>query len=913
MYNWNTKNTISKVCNLINKYFIAVLLLLVIVSYGQLVFMQTWEDDNALFFKLANIEGPAGYLGAGALGQGVYKYTATPYIPIYALFGNNAAAYFVLAIIFYFLATLSIYKTFSEILGKRAGKIAGFLYGTGYIASDSFIRLFNTIVTSFSVITMSFFTLFYWRFSKDKKLRWYLLALSIFFLATEFSRARTHYLIVIVVVFEFLFFLKKKQLFLSIRNSLLRLMPFAYIFYRYFVVGADSRSGKLKEFFYALQRGEFYKLYGWFSSITNVVLPSWFTDPLFNLQSILTKLLSISFPYVRLIVLLSFVFSVYLLLKGRKKRKIWTLAFLAILIVWIFISKQIFVSPALNIGEREIFIAFLGGVILLIGLVVSFIIPVKYRTLYIFFGFWLLVNIGVYSAYNPTMSHNSIHRYLAHSFFALVAILSIFSASLSDKRNKLSKFVLFSIIFWGLGNLVSGVIYQKNIVETRSNPPKYFYKSLKSYLPEIKRGDVIYFDVAQNAQRYFRDAFSVAQMPEETAIAWRYGLDRYDLRRVIKLEDLVTLYREGSFTDKDKKTIPLNKIYTFFYSADGLFDTTEETWDLFENGGREETVFLGKLENKNELIIPLTKSIKSIVPTEIKINLSSTSQYPNELSFPYIMNAQMGRNSIAKTEEYRKLALEYKKTMENIFSRTSVETNSDWQENVYENIIDRNTETFWRAHRILWITQGATLTLDLKKVSQINRFVWVNVWPGSTPTEYIIQISKDGTYWQDVKKVSNFKRIDTKDPQVEDFLPQEARFVRMTITKTLNSDSPGIAEAWVVPIEFSKLDIKETEDFLADPFGYVPDIKSYNNTLSELGFLGTVQVYWRSNKSGSFVTDAKHTIKAVYDGASRQYKIVLPAGGTEIDSLKLVGSQIPGNLTLTGITAKQLSIKEVSK
>jgi len=45
--------------------FWVILLLLVLVSYGQILFMYVWQDDNALFFKLANIEGRAGYLGMG--------------------------------------------------------------------------------------------------------------------------------------------------------------------------------------------------------------------------------------------------------------------------------------------------------------------------------------------------------------------------------------------------------------------------------------------------------------------------------------------------------------------------------------------------------------------------------------------------------------------------------------------------------------------------------------------------------------------------------------------------------------------------------------------------------------------------------------------------------------------------------
>ena len=191
------------------KFFFAIILFVVVlISYGQLLGMYVWQDDNALFFKLAHIEEKAGYLGAGSIGVGAYKWIQTPYIPIYNIFGFSTIFYFAFAIICYFLTTLTIYKLAQKMFGEKAARLASLFYAAGYIASDGFIRLFNAIITSISIILINFLAFCYWKFYKDGKIKWYLLALLFYFLSVEFGPGRTHYLISVVFVFE-LFFLKK--------------------------------------------------------------------------------------------------------------------------------------------------------------------------------------------------------------------------------------------------------------------------------------------------------------------------------------------------------------------------------------------------------------------------------------------------------------------------------------------------------------------------------------------------------------------------------------------------------------------------------------------------------------------------------------------------------------------------------
>ena len=108
----------------LKNHFCIFLALVVLISYGQILWMQPWEDDNALFVKLSHIQDPVGYFGTGPFGSGVYRYAAVPFIPIYHFFGFNTVPYFVLLLILYLSATLVLYKVFTYIFGKTPANVS---------------------------------------------------------------------------------------------------------------------------------------------------------------------------------------------------------------------------------------------------------------------------------------------------------------------------------------------------------------------------------------------------------------------------------------------------------------------------------------------------------------------------------------------------------------------------------------------------------------------------------------------------------------------------------------------------------------------------------------------------------------------------------------------------------------------
>lgn len=860
------------------------LLLVVAIAYGQLLGMLPWQDDNTLFFKLAHIKQAAGYFGNGPLGQGAYKYIATPYIPIYYLFGHQSIFYFLYAIFFYFLATLTVYKTFSIVLGEKGGKIAGFLFAAGYVASDGFIRLFNTVSTSISVILISLLLLFYWRFfeSHAKKLKWYLLAVLIYWAVVEVARIRTHYLISAVFAFEIIFFALVKPV-KNLFKSAARLIPFAAIFYFYFLKSADSRSAAVGNYVAGLVHGDFSKLYGFLSGWINLVIPDW-------LLKIALNQFRLTYLYLASVVVATVI--AYFILKVSKRRNLVAFGFFLTSIFWVLTSKKVFATPVLNLAPADFFPVFLGGEILLLLLLTFFCLAKKKRPLFAFLVLWISAAIGSYAVYDPSLTFTTYHRYLIHAFFAMVGLYAFLGA-----RNK--KLALL-VVFWGVLNLGRAVDYQYKIVVGRTQPVRKFYDQLTSTLPKIEKGDILYIDVADNMRGVFANAFSVASMPEETAIAWRYGIDRYDFRLVNDYETLLKLVSNGEFGDVNDNPIKVNNIYTFFLADGKLIQTTDEFKKMAGEKGSPQQLTFSEEHLENSTTIEFSLNPSTLVPREFTLRIKATPQYA--------VSKTLADNKVATNSALRRLAFDYLKYKEEFRKKARVTTTNYWRENVASNLVDGNKDTVWQAHRVSWEDDGpeggAAVMVDLGSVQEINRLVWQNTYANNSPTLYRVSTSFDNMEWTQASEVINSRRLGSDELQVVKFDSQKARYIRFEVIETLNNDTAGISEIWVVPTKFSDLDLAASEQFLASPFGYITSTTDFYQTLSALSYAGEMQVYWETDKKAELITADDKKLKIIYDTVAREYKISLPAGGTKLKRLKLVGIQVPGELNVMSILVR---------
>ncbi|MBI4058773.1 discoidin domain-containing protein [Candidatus Microgenomates bacterium] len=834
----------KKLLSLINGHFLVFIIIIVLISYGQMLWMYPWQDDNALFFKLEHIDQPAGFFGPGPIGIGITKYTPTPFIPIHYFFGTNTVPYFALLLVLYLISTIVVYKTFSIILGKSGGRVAGFIFAAGYISSDGTWRMANSATTSISFITIGLLFFAYWKFYKENKFRYYLFALLSFFLATEFAINRTHYLFSIVVIFELIFLTFNRRP-SSILFSVIRLVPFFYIFENFVATASVNRTPQMKEFLLAFINGKWDLYYGSLSTMANLIMPDWLTN---------------------------------------------------------FIK-----SP-----DRS-FLAVLGVILLIIGFLLLIFIK-KQRRIFLFLSLWFLTNIIIYSAFNPTIPYGTVERYMAHSFLALTGILGAVFIALSV-NSIFGKVVRLLIILIGVGNLYNSVIYQHDILQTRSFPAREFFNQLKVYLPTLKKGDILYFDVARDSQRYYNDAISTAMMPETTAFAWRYGLDRYDIKLVTDFPSLINTIKEERNS--------LENVHSFWYGGNGLVDITTGIKDGLSGKSHPELaveklpqISSAELTTSPEytlwrqpdLNIPLAKPLSSIMPIELNLDIKAfpiNNQLNYPLLFPYTKIPE-NYKIFWSNPSLRQLALAYKIAREDFRENAYFTVSSEWQNNLVENLYDNDLNSLWQSERTGWGRENTFIEVRLPNIQEIGGVVWINGFAQNTPTKYNVETSLDGQKWHEVKKIINGSRIDNRDLQVVPFSPIKAKYVRMVLLETINGDSPVIAEFWVVPSKFSSLDFNLAEKFLKEPFWLVSNEGDFNATLEGLVNKNHVQLVWQGNKRNDWQSLQQTEFELIYDGRRHTYSVTLPAGGTQIDKLKITNMGMPGLLTLYSVAAKYL-------
>src|SRR5258708_1693872 len=379
-------------------------------------------------------------------------------------------------------------------------------------------------------------------------------------------------------------------------------------------------------------------------------------------------------------------------------------------------------------------------------------------------------------------------------------------------------------------------------------------------------------------------------MPNETAFAWRYKVDRYDLKIINSFNNFIEIF-------KNKKA-STTKFHSFYYSGGELIDTTNEMNGLLEKGSSIQKLDFTEIAKNDNLTIDLKTPLVSLTPSVLNLTISANPPDLSKINFPYIKDSSFSGNSIAINSEKRDEAFKYQIAKNILMKNIKITSSSDWMTDVVQNAIDGDKQTNWRANRLLWGKEKTNLVLDLGKITSIGEFVWVNGFGNSTPTKYSIDISIDGENWENVSSITKNKRIDSKDPQVINFNPEDIRYIRMNFDETLDGDSPQISEVWVVPTEFEDLILKETGEFLNNPFGYVPDNQSFLSTLYNLNYAGAISINGINNK-------------IIYDGIVRTYSFTIPASGTTISEWVLKNLQIPGSLSLKNISCKNMSLKEI--
>lgn len=889
------------------------LLIVVVLSYGQMLGMYVWKDDNAIFFKFNHLNEAAGYLGKGLFGQGPYRFSVTPYFFVYKIFGTSSIVpYYLLAFFSYLIATFLVYKLFSQFISKMSGKLAGFLFASGYVSSEGFIWLASSMIQSVSVIITCLLFIAYHKYSVQRKIYFYFFAVVFYFLVVEITPVRVHYLILVIILFDFLFVVKEYNI-KKIGFFLLRQIPFLQMFLTSYLLEPDSRSGLSVVFIKDLVKGDVYKLYSFIGSFGNLFLADKTNQLLLNLFNGLSK--NITLLFLEVTVLLFSVGIVFLLTFVNKGFNWRFMLFIIANIFWYLlfglITNSIYVSPGIN----DSLAIFTGGEILLVCTFLSFYLRGRIRRLIVFLEFWCIANLFIYTSYQPTSILASTDRYLVHSFLPIVALLSMTILIKENflffgKKLSVGKMAFFITLLWGMINVLNSVTYQHSILENRSIPAATFYKQLRGYLPEIKVGDIVYVDVANDALLQYQTAFSVGQMPETTALAWRYGLDRYDFMLTNDYHDFIN--------QVNKKGLKLAQIHSYFYSKKGLTDTSNLirkylSGDLGAQNARADlpqkslTKYFvaedGTRFDIPDLILNLSQSINSSVPVHLTFNILASQPQESEIKFPLSRksNITFDGDQIWKDSGLREKAFSYQQAKTVFYNNAKISASSEWNNRAAKYLFDQDPTTIWQSNRTLWKHQDTFIQINLPQEEQIDRLAWINGFSDHTPVSYSISVSQDGVNWREVKTVNASLRLDQGKLQVISFPKVKSLYVKLSLFKTIGGDSPSIAEIWPIESRFDELDIDQVEEFLQNPYDFVLSLNDFLTTQVQTKGEGKVQLFWQSDKDIDWLSAKSAEFHVLYDGLFHEYSVNLPPGGISISRLKFSNFSSPGSFVLNKI------------
>lgn len=769
--------------------------LIVILAYGLTLGMYFWNDDNAVIFKLQNLEEGAGNLGSGIFGSGSpYRMVIFSLVPIYFLFGINSYAFFAYGILFYFFAAVIVYffaKSFLK--NSRLSFIASLIFSSGLVGAESLWRVYNSVHTSIAIIyTLLYCTAYNYFISQKKyykKIGFYLAALTFFILAIQWGFVRAHGIIIIVIAQEILFNF-------NIKYSTLRLAPFLYFAYIWYFAGSANTKhlGLLTSRIF--EDFEFELLLVPLKTLKNIIIPDIFNFPL--------------------------------------------VIFLILLTLLIF----------------------------------------KYRSRILFFSLIFMISgyLTYYMIYHDAVL-NTTHRYLVTSLPGLsLFIVYIFSKIFKSERQI---YIASGLVI--LLNLILINWIQIDILKNRSNPTKNFYNSLKKEIPDLEKNSVIYIDVKKEtlSLNLFESFFGVGSMPNSTAIAIHYNLDRYDIILPQTFDELTRVVTE--------KNIEKKNIYSFFYSREqGLRNTTDQLRNALWEG-----------ENKRFNIRH---------PENINYQFSSPLQISLAVK-PIPVIEQKFQEDIKDLTSY----LNYFESRKKYYNLVSITSDTHWQSYSIDKLFDRDYSTAWMGSRGTWHNNHReTIVVDLGSPIRVGAAKMRFGVMDKTPTKYSYFCSLDGSNYQNWKTIF-YRPKQHSETKIDLLDTKDCRYIKIVLEDTQGGDSPEIAEIEIIEDSFKNLNNNLAQKYeenlsimLSSPYG---DIIS--NYFSENGL--KIEVCFITDEFDYLNTQAKSENcknKSVRIGVNNNLELVAPQSGTVLKEIRVL-PQPNLKFELSDLYGRQLKLGEL--
>lgn len=814
------------------------------LAYGQTIFMYFWQDDSALIFKLQHLNGPAGSFGSGIVGEGPYKWLVSFFVPFFKFFGLNPFWYFLVGFLSYLAVIFVFYLFVRELYDKNSFPyISTLIFSSGYIGSEIMFRIINSWQTNIGLILALMSFLFFVKFLRNLSSPiYYVLALALFYLATELVYVRSHSLIFPILILDIVL-TQIPTNYKKIFHLLVRQLPFFFLFYVYYLVGVPQETSGFTFVLGEVLHGKVEILAGLFGTIGNGLAPNYFQN----------KILILLPSRVNLVVLLCFASLVYILVRYFKRS--WKFLVISLLLLGGgFIFNRFLIEK--NVYWYRSRSDYLSGEIgILASIFVTILASLYWKTkkeasLIISLGFLFFVSqiLGYFAKYPDTL-FSTTHRYLSYASLGF----AIFYGGIAMLLGRKYSYVVIGIIV--TVNIILGFSYQNSLLAERSSPTRKFYSDLKMSLPSINKGAIFYFDVKSEPlyQNQFREFFSVGSMPDSTAVAIYYGLDRDDIKLITDQNELLYIL---ATTENG-----LENLHTFYYGDNGLVNTTEQA----------------------------KKALEGIKTTEI---------FPGSPLLVRVAVQALPQN-ISRPDESSMRLLKYLEDKLEFIKHSKATSLSQWRGQEVNYINDGNLETSFRGHRIYWHDhRDEKIVFDIGAIQNINRFIWTNTTNTLTPIEYTINGSRDGKTWSNIYTQKSGQELFAGQRMAISFPETPARFVAMEITKTVSDDSPAISEVEILDTDISDADLKRLPEFLLGPQILYFYPKSAQFLKLEL----------ETTTDKGKVTSEKSLL---FTNGSNNYSYFIIPGGTKLINHKILSPNQNLSINYKTVEIRNLSLKEI--
>lgn len=493
--------------------------------------------------------------------------------------------------------------------------------------------------------------------------------------------------------------------------------------------------------------------------------------------------------------------------------------------------------------------------LLLFLIILVFILLFKRNKLLWFAIIFIMGNYLTYYLLYSSSPSGTTQRYLTPSFVGLAIFWAVLFRSLFQNSKAYALFSLAIIVFY----LVNVNLYEADIIKTRSVPTRIFYQTLRKDIPKVPKGAAIFFDTRDDgvSKNEIANFFGVGSMPNQTAIAIYYGIDRYDLYMPETFNELLLELRDGLTTP--------DKIYTFYYSSKGgLIDTTKNTRKILF--GKNSTVDVTNPDKINYMF-----------SSPIKVNFN--------LSYSIDMNKITYKTSHINLENY----LKYLVSQDQYYQTVSATSSSEWKYQEIRYITDKDPSTTWMGNRLYWNdNHKEAVFLDLGKMEEVGAIKLTLGAKVREPAKHAYACSQDTISWSDLGIFSIPPAFDSQIV-IDKVSPKLCRYIKLMITETPNEDAPQLAEIEVIDNAFRDNNFQLADDIKNDPYAFLRSANDRDLVDSYIKQIGlNSQICWHTDGQSNIDNPSCSNL-SIKDNNPTDYSVVIPPSGTRLKKVYLSG------------------------